>query len=98
MKKLFYCVALLPLLLLGQEISVYGNRGMFKLQYAQPHNMGMLSFHLSPSERFEKMRTMQAGTWTEDRKHFFNVSAGLSYAIIDYLEARFRPPAFMQWF
>ncbi len=98
MKKLLFCAAVLPLLMFGQEISVYGNRGMFKLQYAQPHNMGVLSFHLSPSERFDVMRTMQAGQWTDDRKHFFNVSAGLSYSIIDYLEARFRATAFLKWF
>jgi len=98
MKKRLLCLAVLPVLIFAQEISIYGNRGMFKLQYAQPHNMGMLSFHLSPSERYDEMRTTQQGTLTTDRKHFFNVSAGLSYAIIDYLEARFRITEFLKWF
>ncbi len=85
-------------LLFGQEISVYGNRGMFKLQYAEPHNMGMLSFHLSPSERFEELQSQQQGIWTTDRKHFFTLTAGLSYSIIDYLEARVRITDFLKWF
>jgi len=98
MRKLALCLLVLPLLMFAQEISVYGNRGMFKLQYAQPHNMGMLSFHISPEERYEEMSTTQQGTPTTDRKHFFKVSTGLSYAIIDYIEARFRMTPFMKWF
>uniref|UniRef100_A0A7C4XEC6 OmpA-like domain-containing protein n=1 Tax=candidate division WOR-3 bacterium TaxID=2052148 RepID=A0A7C4XEC6_UNCW3 len=98
MRKLLITLSFLPVLFFGQEISVYGNRGMFKIQYAQPHNMGMLSFHLSPAERFEELQSLQAGTYTTDRKHFFNLSGGLSYSIIDYLEARFRMTGFLKWF
>lgn len=98
MKKPLFLLFSLTLLGFTQEISVYGNRGMFKLQYAQPHNMGMLSFHLSPAERFEELTTTQAGTPTTDRKHFFTLSSGLSYSIIDYLEARVRVTGFLKWF
>lgn len=98
MRKLLLGLTLLPCLFFAQEISIYGNRGMFKLQYAEPHNMGVLSFHLSPSERFEELRSLQQGIYTTDRKHFFNVSAGLSYAIVDYLEARVRITEFLKWF
>lgn len=98
MKKSLLFSAIIAVLAFGQEISVYGNRGMFKLQYAQPHNMGVLSFHLSPEERFEEIMTNVQGTQTTDRKHFLKVSGGLSYAIIDYIEARFRMTPFMKWF
>lgn len=99
MKKLSVVLVFIPLVLIGQEISIYGNRGMFKLHYAQPHNMGQLSFHISPAERFESLDpTIINGQEVIDRKHFVDVSAGLSYAIIDFLEVRFRATAFMKWF
>ncbi|MEO0182955.1 MAG: hypothetical protein ABIL40_05715, partial [candidate division WOR-3 bacterium] len=98
MRKLGLILVLLPGLFIAQEISVYGNRGMFKLQYAQPHNMGFLSFHLSPEERYEAIDTIQWGMGVTDRKHFFKVSTGISYSIIDYLEMRFRITPFMKWF
>ncbi len=98
MKKIFLCLVVISGLFFAQEISVYGNRGMFKLQYAQPHNMGMLSFHISPEERFEEINTTQWGVGVTDRKHFFKVSTGISYSIIDYLEMRFRATPFMKWF
>ncbi|MEO0205737.1 MAG: carboxypeptidase regulatory-like domain-containing protein [candidate division WOR-3 bacterium] len=98
MKKLFLFLLLLPGLFIAQEISVYGNRGMFKLQYAEPHNMGVLSFHLSPAERYEELTSVQQGINTTDRKHFFNLSEGISYAVIDYLELRFRMTEFLKWF
>ncbi|MEO0185013.1 MAG: carboxypeptidase regulatory-like domain-containing protein [candidate division WOR-3 bacterium] len=98
MKKLFLFLLLLPGLFMAQEISVYGNRGMFKLQYAEPHNMGVLSFHLSPAERYEELTSVQQGINTTDRKHFFNLSEGISYAVIDYLELRFRMTEFLKWF
>lgn len=98
MKKLSILLWVLPMLIFGQEISIYGNRGMFKLQYAQPHKMGMLSFHLAPEERYEEITTLQYGENVTDRKHFFKVSTGISYSIIDYLEARVRATPFMKWF
>ncbi|UCG92664.1 MAG: OmpA family protein [candidate division WOR-3 bacterium] len=99
MKKIFLILLLLPFMLVSQEISIYGNRGMFKLQYAQPHNIGMLSFHISPSERFESLDPIIInGEEVVDRKHFVDVSAGFSYAIVDFLEARFRVTTFMKWF
>ncbi len=98
MKKMLCVVVLLPLLMSAQEISVYGNRGMFKLQYAQPHNMGMFSFHLTPSERFESISTTQDGRDVTDRKHFLDLSFGISYSIIDYLETRFTTTMFSKWF
>jgi len=98
MKKILFLSFTLLLVCFAQEISVYGNRGMFKLQYAEPHNMGVLSFHLSPSERFEELISVQQGINTTDRKHFFNLSEGISYSIIDYLEVRFRMTEFLKWF
>ncbi len=98
MKKALYVVCLLPLLVFAQEISVYGNRGMFQLQYAQPHNMGMFSFNISPSERFETIETVQGGQNVNDRKHFFDLSAGISYSIIDYIEIRFGTTILTKWF
>ncbi|MGQ9816879.1 MAG: OmpA family protein [bacterium] len=98
MKRIILLFMTLLVACLAQEISVYGNRGMFKLQYAEPHNMGVLSFHLSPSERFEELRSQQQGIYTTDRKHFFTLSEGISYAVIDYLELRFRMTEFLKWF
>lgn len=101
MKKYVALMAVLcalPLLVSAQEISLSGNRGMFRLQYAQPHNMGMFSFHLAPQERFEALDIQYRGIATTDRKHYFNATAGLSYSIVDYLEIRTRATAMMKWF
>ncbi len=99
MKKVA-CIAicLIPLILSAQEISVYGNRGMFLLQYAQPHKMGMFSFNLSPSERFEQIETIQNGQTVTDRKHFFDISTGISYSIIDNMEIRVSTTVLTKWF
>ncbi len=99
MKKILCVfVCLLPVFLFAQEISVYGNRGMFRLQYAQPHEMGMFSFHISPSERFAEIETVQGGQDVTDRKHFFDISTGISYSIIDNLEIRFGTTVLTKWF
>ena len=98
MKRLLVLLLLLPIALVGQEISIYGNRGMFKLKYAQPHNMGLLSFHISPAERFEEFHVFFNGANVTDRRHFINVSTGISYAIANFLEARFCATAFVKWY
>ncbi len=98
MKKIVVVVCLLPILSFAQEISIYGNRGMFKLQYAQPHNMGMFSFHLAPEERFESFDVMVQGQSTTDRIHYFQITTGLSYAITDFWEMRFHAAPFMKWY
>lgn len=98
MKKMFLVVCLLSILTSAQEISFYGNRGMFKLKYAQPHNMGMLSFHFAPEERYEPFDIVYQGQTVTDRRHFFQINTGLSYAIADFLEARFNAEPFMKWY
>lgn len=98
MKKLLLVLCVLPLLIYAQEISIYGNRGMFKIQYAEPHNMGMFSFHFAPQERFQSFDVDINGTSTTDRKHFFDVNTGISYAIADFLEARFHAVPFLKWY
>ncbi|HEC78888.1 MAG TPA: hypothetical protein ENI34_07070 [candidate division WOR-3 bacterium] len=98
MKKLLFIICALPLVLLAQEGSIYGGRGMFKLQYAQPYNMGVLSFHIAPQERFEEIETTQGGRNVVDRRHFFEVSTGLTYSIIDYIDMRFDITPFCKWF
>ena len=86
MKKTLIVIALLAVTAFAQEISIYGNRGMFKLQYAQPHDMGMFSFHLAALERFEKNPVDLAGQSTTDRQHYLETVLGISYAINDYVE------------
>lgn len=99
MKKIVVVVVcLLPILSFAQEISIYGNRGMFKLQYAQPHNMGMFSFHLAPEERFESFNVTVQGQSITDRIHYFQITTGLSYAITDFWEMRFHAVPFMKWY
>ncbi len=98
MKKVYCLLLVLPVVLSAQEISRYGNRGMFKIQYAQPHNMGVFSFHFSPEERFESFNVDIAGRSTTDRKHYFQITSGLSYAIIDFMEIRFHAAPFMKWY
>jgi len=97
-KKILIVVCVLPILISAQEISLQGNRGMFKMQYAQPHNMGVLSFHFGAMERFEDFPGTWQGMKTDDRKHFFQVKAGISYSILDYLEARFLANPYMKWY
>ncbi len=98
-KKILAVVCMLPILISAQEISIKGNRGMFKLQYAQPHNMGMLSFHFGAMERYENFPgTWQGQTDIGDRKHFFQVLTGISYSIVDYLEVRFHANPYMKWY
>jgi outer membrane protein OmpA-like peptidoglycan-associated protein len=98
MKKTLVVIALLAATVFAQEISVYGNRGMFKLQYAQPHNMGMLSFHLAALERFEKNPVDLAGQSATDRKHYLETVLGISYAINDYVETRFHAAPFAKYY
>ena len=98
MRKSLLVLCMLPLLIYAQEISIYGNRGMFKIQYAEPHNIGMFSFHIAPQERFQSFDVTINGTTTTDRKHFFDVNTGISYAIADFLEARFHAVPFMKWY
>jgi outer membrane protein OmpA-like peptidoglycan-associated protein len=98
MKKTLIVIALLTIAASAQEISIYGNRGMFKLQYAQPHEMGMLSFHLAALERFEKNRVEISGDSVNDRKHFLETVIGISYAINDYIETRFHAAPFVKYY
>jgi outer membrane protein OmpA-like peptidoglycan-associated protein len=99
MKKLFIVICIVPVLLSGQEIGLFGGRGMFKLQYAEPHDMGVLTFNIAPMERFDVIDTIsQGGRKVTDRRHWFDVSLGLSYSIIDYIDARLNIVPFMKWF
>ena len=98
MKKLLIVFCAIPILLAAQETTIYGGRGMFKLQYAEPFNMGVLTFHLAPQERYESMSTTQGGESVTDRKHFFHVSTGLTYSLIDYIDARVDFTPYMKWF
>jgi|GEM_PF-513809 len=97
MKKLFFVLCIIPLLVSAQEIGLYGGRGMFKLQYARPHNMGMLSFHIGALERYEELESDQGGETVTDRRHFFDLTTGLSYSIIDYIDIRANVNPFMKW-
>lgn len=101
MKKLMFAIALLAAALSAQEISLRGSRGMFKLQYAQPHEMGMLSFHLAALERFETIRVEVdtiTGDSASDRKHFLDAIVGMSYAINDYVETRFHAAPLVKYY
>jgi outer membrane protein OmpA-like peptidoglycan-associated protein len=98
MKKTIIVITLVAVAAFAQEISIYGNRGMFKLQYAQPHDMGMLSFNLAALERFEKNPVDIAGQTTTDRKHFLQTVIGISYAINDYVETRFHAGPFAKYY
>ena len=97
MKKLLSVLVFPILMLWGQEIGVYGNHGMFRVLYAEPHNMGVLSFNLGADERYERMQSVQSGQIVNDRRHFLNANAGISYSIIDYIETRFRTTAMLKW-
>jgi outer membrane protein OmpA-like peptidoglycan-associated protein len=98
MKKAIIVFVLVAAAGIAQEISINGSRGMFKLQYAQPHEMGMLSFHLAALERFEKFPVNLAGESSTDRKHFLQTVVGISYAINDYVETRFHAAPFMKYY
>ena len=98
MKKVFLVFCAIPIFLLAQETTIYGGRGMFKLQYAEPFNMGVLTFHIAPQERYETMTSTQGGQNVTDRKHFFHVSTGITYSIIDYIDARVDFTPFCKWF
>ncbi len=98
MRKLYVLCLLVPMFLSSQEISLYGNHGMFKLQYAKPHDMGMLSFHIAPEWRYESFDVTVDGGATTDRKHFFDLNNGISYSILDYWEMRFRTSLFMKYY
>ncbi len=71
---------------------------MFKLQYAKPHEMGMLSVHVAPDWRYEAFDVIVAGTQTTDRRHFLQLTSGISYSILDYLEFRFHAASFMKYY
>ncbi len=98
MKKSLIALALLVIIAPAQEISINGNRGMFKLQYAQPHDMGMLSFHLAALERYERNQVLVNGNLVNDRKHFLQTVIGISYAINDYVETRFHTAPFVKYY
>ena len=98
MKKLTLGLMFLTLCVWGQEIGTYGGHGMFRVQYAEPHNMGVFAFQLGADERYQEIQSFQAGQFVADRKHFFSAHVGLSYSIIDNMEARFCISPFMKWF
>ena len=98
MKKTLIVILLVATTAFAQEISIYGNRGMFKLQYAQPHDMGMLSFHLAALETFERNPVDLSGQSTTDREHFLQTVVGMSYAINDYVETRFHAAPFVKYY
>jgi hypothetical protein len=98
MKKLFLVLCIVPLLISAQEIGLYGGRGMFKIQYARPHDMGVLSFHIGALERYQEIESHQGGRDVTDRRHFFDLTTGLSYSVIDYIDMRANINPFMKWF
>lgn len=98
MKKTIVLVAIIPLLAFGQEISLFGNRGMFRVKYAQPHKMGKLSFHLSAVERYQNNRVFIQGDSTTDRSHFLQTRVGISYAISDFIETRYHIAPFGKYY
>jgi outer membrane protein OmpA-like peptidoglycan-associated protein len=98
MKRISIVIALVVVGAFAQEISIYGNHGMFKIQYAQPHNMGMLSFHLAALERFEKNPVDLGGVAVTDRKHYLETVLGMSYAINDYVETRFHAAPMVKYY
>lgn len=98
MKKLVIGLLFLNLFVWGQEVGIYGGHGMFRVQYAEPHNMGVFAFQLGAEERYQEIQSFQAGQFVSDRKHFFKAHVGLSYSIIDNIEARFCISPFMKWF
>ncbi len=98
MKKVALIACLLPILLFAQEISVYGNRGMFKLQYAQPHNTGIFSFHMAPMVRWVNYDITIQGQSTTDRVYYFEVPIGLSYAGADVFEIRAHAVPFTKYY
>jgi len=98
MKKMLAVLCLLPILVSAQEISINGNHGMFKIQYAQPHNMGVFAFNFAPEERFESFDVSVQGQTTTDRRHYFQVTTGLSYAITDFFETRVHITPFCKWY
>jgi outer membrane protein OmpA-like peptidoglycan-associated protein len=82
----------------SQEITLRGNRGMFNLQYARPHDMGMFSFHITPDWRYEGFDVVYQDTQITDRRHFVHLTSGLSYSILDYLEMRFSAQSFVKYY
>ncbi|MBN2619737.1 OmpA family protein [candidate division WOR-3 bacterium] len=98
MKKLFLVLCVVPFLVSAQEIGLYGGRGMFKIQYARPHDMGVLSFHIGALERYQEIESYQGGRTVTDRRHFFDLTTGLSYSVIDYIDMRANINPFMKWF
>ncbi|MBE0433758.1 carboxypeptidase regulatory-like domain-containing protein [candidate division WOR-3 bacterium] len=98
MRKILIFAALVSVTVSAQEISIHGSRGMFKLQYAQPHEMGMLSFHFAALERFETARVELLGDSINDRKHFLEAVIGMSYAINDYIEMRFHAAPLVKYY
>lgn len=100
MRKIIFFTALVAVTVSAQEISTSGSRGMFKLQYARPHEMGRLSFHFAALERFETVRVDVLGdsVSVNDRKHFLEAVVGMSYAINDYVETRFHAAPFVKYY
>jgi OOP family OmpA-OmpF porin len=98
MKKTIVFIALIPLLAFTQEISFFGNRGMFRVKYAEGHKIGKLSFHLNAVERFQSNRVLIGSDSTTDRNHFLQTRLGISYAINDYVETRFHLAPFMKYY
>ncbi len=98
MKKTLVFIAIIPLLAFTQEISFFGNRGMFRLKYAEGHKIGKLSFHLNAVERFQSNQVLIQGDSTTDRNHFLQTRLGISYAINDFVETRFHLAPFTKYY
>lgn len=98
MKKVLPLLCILSTVGFGQEITRRGNRGMFNIQYARPHDMGMFSWHLTPDWMLESFDVTYQGLPTTDRKHFLHLTGGLSYAVLDYLELRFHANSFLKYY
>jgi outer membrane protein OmpA-like peptidoglycan-associated protein len=98
MKKLIILTCVVAAMSSSQEIALNGNRGMFSLQYARPHDMGMFSFHITPDWRYEGFDVTYQDTQITDRRHFVHLASGLSYSILDYLEMRFRAQSFVKYY
>lgn len=101
MKKVLGFLLCMVWLVSAYQISILGNHGLFKVKNAQPHNMGMFSFHIHPEYYYENAdKDTSVGGTTQllrDNRHYPRIHTGLSYAIIDYIEVRGRADLYGKW-
>ncbi len=84
------------------QISLLGNRGLFKVKNAMCHNMGMFSFNVHPEYYYRNADkdtvVNNVLNLLKDNRHYPRLHAGLSYAVIDYIEIRGRADLFGKWY